>query len=122
MTLRSTGLSIALNKSVASKRTTFVSVTSGGSGSLGEAHVDTPFMKKVLYITKRKWKTNIQHDCKSDDFRAGFEVAEWGVFCHSERLQSHPTRLKQFSLTVPFCVLSLMMKLSFCYEFVYRFL
>gem|GEM_PF-5779744 len=23
------------------------------------------------------------------------------MFCHSERLQSHPTRLKQFSLTVP---------------------
>ena len=82
MTLRSTGLSIALNKSVASKRTTFVSVTSGGSGSLGEAHVDTPFMKKVLYITKRKRKSNIHHYCKLDDFRAGFKVAEWGMFCH----------------------------------------
>ena len=90
-----TRLSIALNKSVASKRTTFVSVTSGGSGSLGEAHVDTPFMKKVLYITKRKWKTNIQHYCKSDDFRAGFKVAKWGTFCHSAWLQISPARFKQ---------------------------
>jgi hypothetical protein len=78
----STGLSIALNNSTASMRMTFVSVTSGGSGSLGEAHVDTPFMKKVLYITKRKRKSNIHHYCKSDDFRAGFKVAEWGMFCH----------------------------------------
>ena len=33
------------------------------------AYIYTPFMKKVLHITKRKWKTNIQHDCKSYDFR-----------------------------------------------------
>ena len=65
------------------------------------AYIYTPFMKKVLHITERKRESNVHHYCKSDDFRAGFEVAEWGVFCHSERLQSHPTRLKQFSLTVP---------------------
>jgi hypothetical protein len=47
------------------------------------AYIYTPFMKKVLHITERKRKTNIQHDCKSDDFRAGFEVAKWRVFCHS---------------------------------------
>jgi hypothetical protein len=29
-------------------------------------------MKKVLYITKRKWKSNVHHYCKSDDFRASF--------------------------------------------------
>ena len=47
------------------------------------AYIYTPFMKKVLHITKRKRKTNVHHYCKSDDFRAGFEVAEWGVFCHT---------------------------------------
>ena len=66
-----------------------------GSGSLGEAYIYTPFMKKVLHITKRKWKSNIQHDCKSDDFRAGFEVAEWRMFCHSKTLQISPARFKQ---------------------------
>ena len=59
------------------------------------AHIDTPFMKKVLYITERKRKSNVQHDCKSDDFRAGFEVAEWGVFCHSKTLQISPALFKQ---------------------------
>ena len=59
------------------------------------AHVDTPLMKKILYITKRKWKSNIQHECKSNDFRAGFEVAEWGVFCHSKTLQISTARFKQ---------------------------
>jgi len=41
----STGLTIALKKSAASMRMTFVSVTSGGSGSLGEAYVNTLLMQ-----------------------------------------------------------------------------
>ena len=32
----------------------FVSVTSGGSGSLGETYLHTPFMKKVLRSTSLK--------------------------------------------------------------------
>ena len=59
------------------------------------AYIYTPFMKKVLHITERKRKSNVHHDCKSDDFRAGFKVAEWGMFCHSERLQITPARFKQ---------------------------
>jgi hypothetical protein len=59
------------------------------------AYIYTPFMKKVLYITKRKRKSNVHHYCKSDDFRAGFKVAEWGVFCHSAWLQITPARFKQ---------------------------
>ena len=59
------------------------------------AHIDTAFMKKVLYITERKRKSNVHHYCKSDDFRAGFEVAEWGVFCHSAWSQISPARFKQ---------------------------
>ena len=59
------------------------------------AHIDTAFMKKVLYITERKRKSNVHHYCKSDDFRAGFEVAKWRVFCHSAWLQISPARFKQ---------------------------
>jgi hypothetical protein len=43
-------------------------------------------MKKVLHITERKRETNIKHYCKSDDFRAGFEVAKWRVFYHQTTL------------------------------------
>ena len=46
------------------------------------AYANAPLMKKVFYIAKRKWEPNIQHDCKSGGFRAGFKVAEWGVVCH----------------------------------------
>jgi len=59
------------------------------------AYIYTPFMKKVLHITERKWKSNIQHDCKSNDFKAGFEVAEWGMFCNSAWLQISPACFKQ---------------------------
>ena len=70
-------------------------VLSGGSGRLGEAYIYTPFAQQVLHITKRKRKSNIHHYCKSDDFRAGFKVAKWGVFCHWPRLQISPARFKQ---------------------------
>ena len=59
------------------------------------AYIYTPFMKKVLHITERKRKSNVQHDCKSYDFRARFEVAKWGVFCHSKTLQISPALFKQ---------------------------
>jgi len=42
---------------------------------LGETYVNTPFMKKVLHITKRKRETDIQHYYKSDDVWTGFKVA-----------------------------------------------
>ena len=58
-------------------------------------YVNAPFMKKVLYITKRKWKTNIHHYGKSDDFRARLKVAKWRMLCHSAWLQISPARLKQ---------------------------
>jgi hypothetical protein len=58
-------------------------------------YVNAPFMKKVLHITERKLKTHIKHDCKSDDFRAGFKVAKWGMFCHPSTLQTHPDHFNQ---------------------------
>ena len=33
-------------------------------------------MKQVFHISKRERKSYIQHDCKLDYFRAGFEMAE----------------------------------------------
>ena len=89
-----TGLSIALNKSVASKTMTFVSVTSGGSGSLGETYINTPFMNKVLYINERKRETDIQHSCNSDDAWTGFKIAKRRLFCHPKMLQNGPARFK----------------------------
>jgi hypothetical protein len=39
-------------------------------------HIDTAFMQEVYYISQRKWKPHMQHNCKLGDFRAGFEIAE----------------------------------------------
>jgi hypothetical protein len=33
-------------------------------------------MKQVLHISQREWKSHIKHNCKLDDLRTGFEVAE----------------------------------------------
>ena len=55
-------------------------------------YIATTLMKKVLHISERKRKTNAQHDCKSDDFRASFKVAEWRVFCHPKTLQISTAR------------------------------
>lgn len=51
------------------------------------ANVDTPLMKKILHITERKRKTNVQYEYKLDDFRARYRVAELRMFCHSRKLQ-----------------------------------
>ena len=59
------------------------------------AYIYTSLMKKVLHITQRKRKSTVHHYGKSDDFRAGFKVAKWGVFCHSAWLQISPARFKQ---------------------------
>ena len=40
------------------------------------AHIDTTLMQKVFYISQRKWKPHIQHNCKLDNLRASFEIAE----------------------------------------------
>jgi hypothetical protein len=36
-----------------------------------------------------------KHHRQTNDFRAGFKVAKWGVFCHWSRLQISPARFKQ---------------------------
>ena len=58
-------------------------------------YIDTPLVKKVSYIAKRKWEPNIQHYSKADNLWACFKIAEWGVFCHLRTLQTHPTRFNQ---------------------------
>ena len=49
---------------------------------------------KILHITAQKRKPNVKHHRQADDLGARFKVAEWGVFCHSERLRDRPPRLK----------------------------
>jgi len=58
------------------------------------AYIYTPFMKKVLYITKRKWKSNVHHYSKPDDVRTGFKIAKTRMFCHPKMLQSSPARFE----------------------------
>ena len=48
------------------------------------AHIDTAFMQEVFYISQRKWKPHIQHNCKLDDLRAGFEIAKGYKIRHSK--------------------------------------
>ena len=59
---------------------TFVSVTSRGSGSLGETNLHTPFLKKVLHITERQREKDIQHYCKSDNVWTVFKEMKSKVF------------------------------------------
>ena len=40
------------------------------------AYIHASFMQQVFYISKRERKSYIQHDCKLDDLRAGFEIAK----------------------------------------------
>ena len=61
------------------------------------AYIYTSLLKKVLHITERKRKSNIQHYCKSDDFRARFKVAKWAGFCHPVTLGARPARINRFS-------------------------
>ena len=58
------------------------------------AYIYTPFMKKILHITERKWETDTKYYCKSDDIWTGFKVAKRRLFCHSKMLQSSPARFK----------------------------
>ena len=46
------------------------------------ANVHASFMHKVFYISKRERKSHIQHDCKLDDLRAGFKIAERNLIGH----------------------------------------
>lgn len=41
------------------------------------ADTDPALMKQVFNVAKREWKSNIQHDRQSDDFRRRVEVAKW---------------------------------------------
>ena len=58
------------------------------------AHIYTALMKKVFDISQRQWKPYIQHNCKLDDLRTGFEVLEGGALCHGTTFGNHPYRLK----------------------------
>jgi len=52
------------------------------------ANFDRSFQRAHLHlhITERKRKSNVHHCCKTNDFRTGFKVAEWRMFCHPKML------------------------------------
>jgi hypothetical protein len=57
------------------------------------ANVDAAFMEQVFNIPQLQRKSDIHHDCKLDDLRRGFEVAE-RVPGHFPRLDAPALRLK----------------------------
>ena len=70
------------------------------------AYANAPLMKKVFYIAKRKWEPNIQHDCKSGGFRAGFKVAEWGGVVIRRGYKVAPIIPRKLSVTAANSVLN----------------
>jgi hypothetical protein len=71
-------------------------------------YINTPLMKKVLHITQRKRISDIQHYSQTNDLGTGFEITEWGMFCHQARLQISPARFKQgYSDSAPLAVMEL---------------
>ncbi len=58
------------------------------------ADLNATFVQEIFNITERERKPTIKHHSQADDLWARFKVPEWGVFCHTERLRDHPTRLK----------------------------
>ena len=40
------------------------------------AYIYSTLMRQVVHISQREWKPHIQHNCKLNDLRAGFEIAE----------------------------------------------
>ena len=61
------------------------------------ADIDTAFVEQIFDISKRKRKPDVKHHCKANDLGTGFEVAKWRVFCHLNKLEPRPTRLKPVS-------------------------
>ena len=54
-----------------------------GQGGLFWQSLHASFMQQVFYISKRERKSHIQHHCKLDDLRAGFEIAKGYRIGHS---------------------------------------
>ena len=48
----------------------------------------------VSLNAKKTRETDLQHYCRSDDVRTGFQIAEWGLFDNPKMLQSSPTSFK----------------------------
>ncbi|WP_282151449.1 alpha/beta-hydrolase family protein [Ruegeria atlantica] len=54
-------------------------------------------MQQIFDIPKRERETDVQHHCKANDLRAGFEILERGRIGHVQKLRNTPARLKQSS-------------------------
>jgi len=61
------------------------------------AHVITAYMEKVLNVSKRQRKANIQHHRQANDLWTGLEIPKWGALGHQARLDLPPARLNSVS-------------------------
>ncbi len=59
--------------------------------------IDASFMEQVLHVPQRQRKPDVQHHCQTDDLGAGFELFEWGTFCHAGRVGEGSAGLKRSS-------------------------
>jgi hypothetical protein len=55
----------------------------------------------VSLNAKKTRETDLQHYCRSDDVRAGFQIAKWGLFDNPKMLQSSPERLRRIEPSYP---------------------
>ena len=53
------------------------------------AYIYSTFMKQVLHISQREWKSHIKHNCKLDDLGAGFEIAKGYRIGHVTEVNFH---------------------------------
>ena len=58
------------------------------------ADVGTALVEQVLNVAQRKRKPNVHHHRKTNDLRAGFEVAKSAAYCHAPTLGNRPAQLK----------------------------
>jgi hypothetical protein len=46
------------------------------------ANINASFMEEILYISKRKWKSDIHHHGKADDLGGLLEIAKGIMIIH----------------------------------------
>ena len=91
------------------------------------AHIDTAFMQKVFYISQWEWKPHIQHNCKLDDLRATFEIAEGCKIGHGPDAniqhdviqgglfwQNHPPPARNINIDTSATMCQFLFTLGFC--------
>ncbi len=65
------------------------------------ANLDAPLVQEILDVAQRERVADIEHHRQTDDFGAGFEVAERARSGHQSKLGGQAGSLKNFALTLP---------------------